>query len=55
MTDLGVPAPGEGPGLPHQGVEQDGLPHGHVTREVNVLVNKRHPVLQPARGNTETK
>ena len=24
---LGVSAPGEGAGLPHQGVEQDGLPH----------------------------
>ena len=54
FTDLGVPSPGECARLPHQGVEQDGLPHGHVTGEVDVPVHQRHPVLQPARGHAAT-
>ena len=45
---LGVPAPGEGARLPHEGVEEDGLAHRHVRREVDVPVHQGHPVLQSA-------
>ena len=37
---LGVPAPGEGPRLPHEGVEEYRLPDAHVGGEVDVPVHQ---------------
>ena len=50
---LGVPPPGQGPRLPHERVEQDGLPHAHVSCEINVSINQRHSILHFAGRDTE--
>ena len=52
---LGVPPPGERPGLPHEGVKEEGLPDGHVQAEVDVLLHQGHPVGQPRRGDAEMR
>ena len=43
---LGVPAPGEGARLPEDGVEEQGLPHGHVRAEVDVLLHEGYPPVK---------
>ena len=50
---LGVPAPGEGARLSHEGVEEYRLPDAHVGGEVDVPVHQWHSVLQAAGAHTE--
>ena len=46
---LGVPGPGEGAGLPEEGVEEEGLPDRHVRAKLDVLLHKGDPPFQPLR------
>ena len=50
---LGVAAAGEGARLPQEGVEEEGLTHGHVVCERDVLLHEGHAVLQPRRAAAE--
>ncbi len=52
-ASLGVAAAGEGARLPQEGVEEEGLPHGHVVCERDVLLHEGHAVLQPRRAAAE--
>ena len=51
---LGVPAPCEGAGLPHEGVEEYGLPDAHVRGEVDVSVHQGDSVRPTVGGHTAT-
>ena len=48
---LGVSPPGEGPGFPHEGVEENGLPDAHVRSEVDVPVHERDSVRKTPGGH----
>ncbi len=50
---LGVAAAGEGARLPQEGVEEEGLTHGHVVCERDVLLYEGHAVLEPRRAAAE--